>query len=680
MAAIESIGRLLFCGCGHLIRRSFCGRTFRPALTLVLAVVPFSATRADDFYWQAFGQYHENAWCGYTSGAPDPARICGTWPDWGYMYEAINVWGRTCCECTPPCPGPGDRAILASSPYNVHVYTAVSVAALEMGSPGEVRLHASSGLAVASPVVCPPGALIDIEADTVVSATIINQGEIDGYINYDQKVTYSGLLQNSGRLFIRGTWNSGANGSALMNMAGGFVDAEGFETDLPITNSGYLWNMAYAITLHNSFTQTAGTLLVNGSQSYTTLNNSQPLEVQGGVVCGAGPIVGHVANSGGVLAPGYPEGFWFGAYPGKITIGSYSQGGGATFRVRLPGDSAEVNGSAALAGTLQVVPLNQLSPGDEYVILTAANVTGQFEHVTGPGQYNITYEPTQVRLTVVDPGQDSLVPTVTISSPTTDANYTTTLDTIDLAGTAADNADVASVVWSNDAGLSGTCAGTTDWLATGIALQPGRNSITVTARDAVGNAGSANIVVTRTCSLWYRDGDADGYGDPAQATESCAPLVGYVADNTDCNDADSASHPGAADVAGDGVDRDCDGSDAASTTGAQRQLTTSVVGGNGAIAPASGPQPDGSVVALVATPDPGYRVKAWQGTDDDASTSETNQVTMDTDKTVRLEFERLAASLPRPGGCGLGTMGAGSLTLLGFGVLHQRAGNRRKRI
>ncbi len=71
------------------------------------------------------------------------------------------------------------------------------------------------------------------------------------------------------------------------------------------------------------------------------------------------------------------------------------------------------------------------------------------------------------------------------------------------------------------------------------------------------------------------------------------------------------------------------------------QLTTSVVGGHGTIAPAGGRYSAGEVVALTATPDPGYRVKAWTGTEDDAATSATNSVVMDGDKSVTVEFEEI---------------------------------------
>ena len=59
-------------------------------------------------------------------------------------------------------------------------------------------------------------------------------------------------------------------------------------------------------------------------------------------------------------------------------------------------------------------------------------------------------------------------------------------------------------------------------------------------------------------STWYADVDADTYGDPASTTVSCDMPMGYVADNTDCNDGDAAINPAATEVC-DGVDNNCDG-------------------------------------------------------------------------------------------------------------------------
>ncbi len=61
--------------------------------------------------------------------------------------------------------------------------------------------------------------------------------------------------------------------------------------------------------------------------------------------------------------------------------------------------------------------------------------------------------------------------------------------------------------------------------------------------------------------IYFKDGDGDGYGDPGSAVKATYQMPGYVADNTDCNDGDSSIHPGAAEIADDGVDQDCNGSD-----------------------------------------------------------------------------------------------------------------------
>ena len=60
---------------------------------------------------------------------------------------------------------------------------------------------------------------------------------------------------------------------------------------------------------------------------------------------------------------------------------------------------------------------------------------------------------------------------------------------------------------------------------------------------------------------WYADSDGDTFGDKASTDVACYQPVGYVSDDTDCDDTDSAAYPGAAEVPYDGVDQDCDGSD-----------------------------------------------------------------------------------------------------------------------
>ena len=58
-------------------------------------------------------------------------------------------------------------------------------------------------------------------------------------------------------------------------------------------------------------------------------------------------------------------------------------------------------------------------------------------------------------------------------------------------------------------------------------------------------------------TLYYVDSDGDGYGDPAGSTRACALTAALSEDNTDCDDGDATSYPGATDDCYDAVDADC---------------------------------------------------------------------------------------------------------------------------
>lgn len=59
-------------------------------------------------------------------------------------------------------------------------------------------------------------------------------------------------------------------------------------------------------------------------------------------------------------------------------------------------------------------------------------------------------------------------------------------------------------------------------------------------------------------ALYFADADGDGYGDPGGATDRC-PNDGFVGNNSDCDDTDSAVNPGAEEVCDNAVDDNCDG-------------------------------------------------------------------------------------------------------------------------
>jgi N-acetylneuraminic acid mutarotase len=70
------------------------------------------------------------------------------------------------------------------------------------------------------------------------------------------------------------------------------------------------------------------------------------------------------------------------------------------------------------------------------------------------------------------------------------------------------------------------------------------------------NSGGRYCVAS--CPTWYRDGDGDGYGASSVPQVACVRPPGVVPMPGDCNDANPAAHPGAAEIC-DGIDDNCNG-------------------------------------------------------------------------------------------------------------------------
>jgi hypothetical protein len=78
----------------------------------------------------------------------------------------------------------------------------------------------------------------------------------------------------------------------------------------------------------------------------------------------------------------------------------------------------------------------------------------------------------------------------------------------------------------------------------------------------------ANNGIDENCSdtdliTYYADSDGDTYGNAAEYRDVDGSVpASYVLDDTDCNDDQPAAHPGASEIADDGIDQDCTGADA----------------------------------------------------------------------------------------------------------------------
>ena len=68
-------------------------------------------------------------------------------------------------------------------------------------------------------------------------------------------------------------------------------------------------------------------------------------------------------------------------------------------------------------------------------------------------------------------------------------------------------------------------------------------------------------------TTFYEDADGDGYGNPQVTTKACSQPSGYVANNTDCDDTNTAVNPGATEIKKNGIDDDCNASTPDDDTG-----------------------------------------------------------------------------------------------------------------
>lgn len=181
-------------------------------------------------------------------------------------------------------------------------------------------------------------------------------------------------------------------------------------------------------------------------------------------------------------------------------------------------------GSGSASGaTAWSVPSIGLQVGTNVITITARDAAGN----TGADALTVTYNA---------PASDTTAPAVTITGPTAGTTYTATSSPLTLSGTSSDNVGVTQVSWVTDRGAAGNASGTTTWTASGITLQSGTNTVTVTARDAAGNKRTDVLTVTYTGTTADTIAPTISIAGPTSAssystTSSVVTLGGTSSDN-----------------------------------------------------------------------------------------------------------------------------------------------------
>ncbi len=145
--------------------------------------------------------------------------------------------------------------------------------------------------------------------------------------------------------------------------------------------------------------------------------------------------------------------------------------------------NATTGGRGVATGTTSWSADIPLAGGGNFIAVTAQDPSGN----TATAILLVSYVPT--------PGDD-VAPYLVITTPTTLPTVSTGVPAVQMAGLAADDVALNTVVWGNGAtGESGTATGLSSW-TTQMTLLAGNNPVTMTAYDTSGNKTAKQLDVT----------------------------------------------------------------------------------------------------------------------------------------------------------------------------------------
>jgi|GEM_PF-4797635 len=392
--------------------------------------------------------------------------------------------------------------------------------------------------------------------DLVVNGTL-NTGPVDGEGN----VIINGEMNLNGRLSVtlvnNGTINS--NNTVL-------------EYKVFTNNGVFNWNAGgiafYAAQFINSknatmFINTDDWFWANDNRISSIINEGTIIKNSTGVTLIGEPFTNNGTlrgngtfnsfNTGfsntGVIEPGVPTGtLTFTGLIWNIPLLSSS----SILQIEIkdgsgPGtghDQLIVDGAVVLNGKLKVVKTGNVPEGQYSIIsINSGTITGNFSETELPEGFTIVVNPTTVVVEVkyLDSDNDG-IPDSQDCAPNDPGKWQSKTLFIDKDGDDYDN------------GSETVCYGQ---------HIPAGYIQTSKGKDCDDNNATVTVGL-----LWYKDADNDGYSDGDTITQ-CSKPGGYTladqltAVSGDCDDNNAGVHPGAAEICGNGIDENCDGSDEA---------------------------------------------------------------------------------------------------------------------
>ncbi len=269
-------------------------------------------------------------------------------------------------------------------------------------------------------------------------------------------------------------------------------------------NSAYYGGGGISCDYYASPAITNNTITGNSSTYYGAIASIIATYYGGGILCidSSSPVISNnivVFNSSGMY-----NGAMTGDSPGTPDLGNNDVYGNTAYNYAGITDPTGVSGNIS-ADPLFANPTGgnyRLSAGSPCIDTGTNTVVMSPPFLTNSSGVIIDLDGNpRIADGTVDMGAYEYFLDVTITSPTTASTYITNSSTIVLEGTASAVAGIAQVTWSDSAGGSGVCAGTTSWSTPSISLQPGDNNITITATDSAGNWASSSLLVILPMSV-----------------------------------------------------------------------------------------------------------------------------------------------------------------------------------